>query len=65
LLLDPGWVSHVGRHLELFSFAGFVAGLADRFTVIRCGNPRIGTGSMVPLYQLLQGRCAIDQVARG
>lgn len=42
LLLDPGWVSHVGRQLELFSFGGFVAGLAERFTVIRYDKPGCG-----------------------
>lgn len=35
LLCDPGWVSHVHRQLELFSFRPFMAGLAERFTVIR------------------------------
>ena len=42
LLLDPGWVSHVGRQLELFSFGAFVAGLAERFTVIRYDKPGCG-----------------------
>jgi pimeloyl-ACP methyl ester carboxylesterase len=42
LLLDPGWVSHVGRQLELFSFGSFVARLAERFTVIRYDKPGCG-----------------------
>ena len=42
LLLDPGWVSHVARQLEWFSFGSFVAGLAERFTVIRYDKPGCG-----------------------
>ncbi|HLK76011.1 MAG TPA: alpha/beta fold hydrolase [Streptosporangiaceae bacterium] len=42
LLLDPGWVSHVGRQVEWFSFGSFVAGLAERFTVIRYDKPGCG-----------------------
>ena len=42
LLLDPGWVSHVGRQLEMFSFGAFVDGLAERFTVIRYDKPGCG-----------------------
>ena len=42
LLVDPGWVSHVGRQLELFSLGSFVAGLAERYTVIRYDKPGCG-----------------------
>jgi pimeloyl-ACP methyl ester carboxylesterase/DNA-binding CsgD family transcriptional regulator len=42
LLCDAGWVSHVRRQLELFSFGRFVAGLAERFTVIRYDKPGCG-----------------------
>jgi pimeloyl-ACP methyl ester carboxylesterase/DNA-binding CsgD family transcriptional regulator len=42
LLCDAGWVSHVRRQLELFSFGPFVAGLAERFTVIRYDKPGCG-----------------------
>jgi pimeloyl-ACP methyl ester carboxylesterase/DNA-binding CsgD family transcriptional regulator len=42
LLCDSGWVSHVRRQLELFSFGSFVAGLAERFTVIRYDKPGCG-----------------------
>jgi pimeloyl-ACP methyl ester carboxylesterase/DNA-binding CsgD family transcriptional regulator len=42
LLCDPGWVSHVRRQLELFSFGSFVAGLAEHFTVIRYDKPGCG-----------------------
>jgi pimeloyl-ACP methyl ester carboxylesterase len=42
LLCDPGWVSHVRRQLDLFSFGRFVAGLAERFTVIRYDKPGCG-----------------------
>ena len=42
LLFDPGWVSHVRRQLELFSFGSFVAGLAEHFTVIRYDKPGCG-----------------------
>src|SRR5580704_4628152 len=42
LLLDPGWVSHVGRQLEMFSFGAFIGGLAERFTVIRYDKPGCG-----------------------
>ena len=42
LLLDPGWVSHVARQPEWFSFGDFLAGLAERFTVIRYDKPGCG-----------------------
>jgi pimeloyl-ACP methyl ester carboxylesterase/DNA-binding CsgD family transcriptional regulator len=42
LLFDAGWVSHVRLQLDLFSFGGFVAGLADRYTVIRYDKPGCG-----------------------
>jgi pimeloyl-ACP methyl ester carboxylesterase/DNA-binding CsgD family transcriptional regulator len=42
LLCDPGWVSHVRRQLELFSFGSFLAGLAEHFTVIRYDKPGCG-----------------------
>jgi pimeloyl-ACP methyl ester carboxylesterase len=35
-------VTHLRRQLELFSFGPFVAGLADRFTVIRYDKPGCG-----------------------
>ena len=42
LLCDSGWVTHLRGQLELFSFAPFMAGLADRFTVIRYDKPGCG-----------------------
>ena len=42
LLCDSGWVTHLRRQLELFSFGPFVAGLAERFTVIRYDKPGCG-----------------------
>jgi pimeloyl-ACP methyl ester carboxylesterase/DNA-binding CsgD family transcriptional regulator len=42
LLCDVGWVSHVHRQLELFSFGSFMAALAERFTVIRYDKPGCG-----------------------
>jgi len=42
LLCDVGWVSHVHRQLELFSFGSFISGLAERFTVIRYDKPGCG-----------------------
>ena len=42
LLCDSGWVTHLRRQLELFSFGPFVAGLADHFTVIRYDKPGCG-----------------------
>ena len=35
LLCDSGWVTHLRRQLDLFSFRPFMARLAERFTVIR------------------------------
>ena len=35
LLCDSGWVTHLRRQLELFSFGQFFGRLAERFTVIR------------------------------
>jgi len=42
LLFDSGWVSHLSGQLELFSFGPFIAGLAERFTVIRYDKPGCG-----------------------
>src|SRR5215475_617207 len=42
LLCDPGWVTHVSKQLELFSFGSFVDGLAERYTVIRYDKPGCG-----------------------
>jgi pimeloyl-ACP methyl ester carboxylesterase len=42
LLCDVGWVSHVHRQPELFSFGPFMAGLGERFTVIRYDKPGCG-----------------------
>ena len=45
LLCDAGWVTHLGRQLELFAFAPFLAGLAQRHTVIRYDKPGCGLSS--------------------
>lgn len=42
LLCDPGWVTHVSDQLQLFSFGSFVAGLAERYTVVRYDKPGCG-----------------------
>jgi pimeloyl-ACP methyl ester carboxylesterase len=42
LLCDSGWVTHLRRQLELFSFSSFVERLAGRFTVIRYDKPGCG-----------------------
>jgi pimeloyl-ACP methyl ester carboxylesterase/DNA-binding CsgD family transcriptional regulator len=42
LLVESGWVSHVLLQLELFSFGSVVAGLAERFTVVRYDKPGCG-----------------------
>ncbi len=42
LLCDSGWVTHLRRQLDLFSFGKFVGGLARRFTVIRYDKPGCG-----------------------
>ena len=42
LLCDSGWVTHLRGQLELFSFAGFIGRLAERFTVIRYDKPGCG-----------------------
>jgi pimeloyl-ACP methyl ester carboxylesterase/DNA-binding CsgD family transcriptional regulator len=42
LLCDAGWVTHLGRQLELFGFGPFLAGLARRHTVIRYDKPGCG-----------------------
>jgi pimeloyl-ACP methyl ester carboxylesterase/DNA-binding CsgD family transcriptional regulator len=42
LLCDSGWVTHLTKQLELFSFAAFMARLAERFTVIRYDKPGCG-----------------------
>jgi pimeloyl-ACP methyl ester carboxylesterase/DNA-binding CsgD family transcriptional regulator len=45
LLCDAGWVTHLGRQLELFEFSPFLAGLAQRRTVIRYDKPGCGLSS--------------------
>jgi pimeloyl-ACP methyl ester carboxylesterase/DNA-binding CsgD family transcriptional regulator len=42
LLCDSGWITDLRAQLELFSFAAFVEGLAERFTVIRYDKPGCG-----------------------
>ena len=42
LLFEPGWVTHLRRQLELYSFGAFVERLAERFTVIRYDKPGCG-----------------------
>jgi pimeloyl-ACP methyl ester carboxylesterase/DNA-binding CsgD family transcriptional regulator len=42
LLCDSGWVTHLRRQLELYSFADFMAALGERFTVIRYDKPGCG-----------------------
>src|SRR5215467_11502740 len=42
LLCDSGWITHLTAQLELFSFASFMARLAERFTVIRYDKPGCG-----------------------
>src|SRR5215472_11133727 len=42
LLCDTGWITDLRAQLELFSFGAFVAGLAERFTVIRWDKPGCG-----------------------
>jgi pimeloyl-ACP methyl ester carboxylesterase/DNA-binding CsgD family transcriptional regulator len=42
LLCDTGWVTHLLRQPELTDFGGFLAGLAERFTVIRYDKPGCG-----------------------
>ena len=42
LLCDSGWITDLRGQLELFSFASFMAGLAERFTVIRYDKPGCG-----------------------
>ena len=42
LLCDSGWITHLNKQLDLFSFGAFVEGLAERFTVIRYDKPGCG-----------------------
>jgi pimeloyl-ACP methyl ester carboxylesterase/DNA-binding CsgD family transcriptional regulator len=42
LLCDTGWVTHLLRQPELSLFGSFLAGLAERFTVIRYDKPGCG-----------------------
>ena len=42
LVCDSGWITHLRGQLELFSFASFMARLAERFTVIRYDKPGCG-----------------------
>jgi pimeloyl-ACP methyl ester carboxylesterase/DNA-binding CsgD family transcriptional regulator len=42
LLCDSGWVTHLRRQRELFSFASFFGRLAERYTVIRYDKPGCG-----------------------
>ena len=42
LLCDSGWVTHLRRQLDLFSFGEFIGRLAGRYTVIRYDKPGCG-----------------------
>ncbi len=42
LLCDSGWITHLHRQLELYSFGSFMEHLAQRFTVIRYDKPGCG-----------------------
>ncbi len=42
LLLESGWVTHLRRQPELFSFGAFTSRLAKHFTVIRYDKPGCG-----------------------
>ena len=42
LLCDSGWITHLRGQLELYSFATFMARLAERYTVIRYDKPGCG-----------------------
>jgi len=42
LFLDSGWVTHLHRQLDLFSFRAFHSRLAERFTVVRYDKPGCG-----------------------
>jgi pimeloyl-ACP methyl ester carboxylesterase/DNA-binding CsgD family transcriptional regulator len=42
LLCDTGWVTHLLRQPELANFGSFLAGLAERYTVIRYDKPGCG-----------------------
>jgi pimeloyl-ACP methyl ester carboxylesterase/DNA-binding CsgD family transcriptional regulator len=42
LLCDSGWITDLRGQLDLFSFGRFVAGLAERFTVLRYDKPGCG-----------------------
>jgi pimeloyl-ACP methyl ester carboxylesterase/DNA-binding CsgD family transcriptional regulator len=42
LLFDSGWITHLRRQLELYSFGSFVERLAERFTVVRYDKPGCG-----------------------
>ena len=42
LLCDSGWITDLRAQLELFAFGDFIAGLAERFTVIRYDKPGCG-----------------------
>ena len=42
LLCDTGWVTHLRKQLDFFEFSGFMARLAERYTVIRYDKPGCG-----------------------
>ena len=42
LLCDSGWITHLRKQLELYSFGSFIEHLAERFTVIRYDKPGCG-----------------------
>ncbi len=58
LLCETGWVSHLRGQLELFGFGGFVARLAERFTVIRYDKPGCGLSDRDPADLSFDGQVA-------
>jgi pimeloyl-ACP methyl ester carboxylesterase/DNA-binding CsgD family transcriptional regulator len=58
LLCDTGWITDLRGQLELFSFGSFVAGLAERFTVLRYDKPGCGLSDRDGIDLSFEGQAA-------
>jgi len=58
LLCDSGWITDLRGQLDLYSFGDFLAGLAERFTVIRYDKPGCGLSDREGVDLSLAGQVA-------
>jgi pimeloyl-ACP methyl ester carboxylesterase len=63
LLCDSGWITHLRKQLEVFSYASFIERLAGRFTVIRYDKPGCGLSDRDGIDLSFDGQMAALAIA--